>query len=88
VKGILELPGQPLTGVSIPRQAVVRTEGRGWIYIMGAGGDSFTRMEIPLDRPLEGGWFVGSGVSTNDYIVTTGAQTLLSEEQKASLKAD
>jgi len=41
-----------------------------------------------LDHPIEGGWFVSKGVTTEDYLVVTGAQILLSEELKASLKPD
>jgi hypothetical protein len=41
-----------------------------------------------LDHPADGGWFVTKDVTTNDYVVVTGAQTLLSEELKASLKPD
>jgi hypothetical protein len=88
VTGYLELPGDPLTGVLVPSEAVVRPEGRAWVYIMTSGGDSFTRTEISLDHPAEAGWVVTKGVSTNDYVVVTGAQTLLSEELKASLKPD
>jgi membrane fusion protein, multidrug efflux system len=88
VTGYLQLPGEPVTGVLIPDQAVVRTEGRGWVYVMGAGADAFTRTEVALDRPVSGGWFVTHGVSTNDYVVTTGAQTLLSEELKPALKEE
>jgi multidrug efflux pump subunit AcrA (membrane-fusion protein) len=88
VTGYLQLPGEPLTGVIIPSEAVVRTEGAGWVYIMNPGGDSFTRSGVELDHPSERGWFVSKSVTTNDYVVVTGAQTLLSEELKASLKPD
>jgi multidrug efflux pump subunit AcrA (membrane-fusion protein) len=88
VTAFLQMPGTPVTGVRIPSEAVVRTEGRAWAYVMNTGGDAFTRIDISLDHPIAGGWFVRSGVSTNDYLVTTGAQTLLSEELKSSLKSD
>jgi hypothetical protein len=88
VVGYLELPGEPLTGVLVPSEAVILTEGRHWVYIMNSGADAFTRMEVSLEHPAQGGWLVSNGISTNDYMVVTGAQSLLSEEQKASLKAD
>jgi len=88
VIGYLKVPGDPLMGVLIPGKAVVRTEGAGWVYTLDAGGDTFTRIGVALDHPLEAGWFVTKGVTTNQYIVVTGAQTLLSEELKSSLKPD
>ncbi|HEX4645637.1 MAG TPA: hypothetical protein VH598_08510, partial [Verrucomicrobiae bacterium] len=85
----LKLAGDPLTGAIIPRGAIVRTEGSGWVYVQKSGGDeTFTRTGIVLDHPVETGWFVNQGVTTNDYVVVTGAQTLLSEELKSSLKPD
>jgi len=88
VTGFLKVPGEPLDGVNIPRDAVVRTEGSGWVYVLKEGGDAFTRVPIPLDRPTETGWFVTRIVTAGDNVVVTGAQTLLSEELKASLSSD
>ena len=70
------------SGVIVPREAVVRTEGTGWVYVQNAGGEAYTRMEILLDHPGESGWFISQGMTTNDYVVVTGAQQLLSEELK------
>jgi len=86
----LQIPGDPLAGVIVPREAVVRMEGAGWVYVMNKdkGGEAFTRKKIPLDRPAEAGWFVTGIVKGDDYIVVTGAQTLLSEELKAALSPD
>jgi len=39
-------------------------------------------VEVALDRPLEDGWFVGSGLKADAKVVTPGAQQLLSEELK------
>lgn len=88
VTGYLKIPGEPLSGVIVPRKAVVRAEGRGWVYVLNENGESFTRREIPLDRPTENGWFVAGAVTPAQYLVVTGAQTLLSEESKASMSAD
>lgn len=82
VTGFLKLPGEPLKGVVIPREAVVRAEGAGWVYVHTGGGEAFTRVKIPLEHPTEAGWLVAERVSTNDYVVVTGAQQLLSIEQK------
>jgi hypothetical protein len=82
VVGYLKIPGEPLAGVIIPREAVVRTEGAGWVYVMNEGGEGFTRIEIPLDHPTEAGWFVTKGATATDHVVATGAQQLLAIELK------
>lgn len=84
VVGYLKLPGEPVAGVIIPREAVVRTEGAGWVYVLNAAGDAFTRVEVPLDRPTAAGWFVAKGVTAGDFVVVTGAQQLLSIELKGA----
>ena len=79
---ISRFPESRLAGVIIPRDAVVRTEGAGWVYVLNAAGDAFTRVQVALDHPTEAGWFVTKGVSAGDYVVVTGAQQLLSFEIK------
>jgi hypothetical protein len=88
VTGFLKVPGDALDGVNIPRDAVVRTEGSGWVYVLNEGGEAFTRVPVPLDRPTEAGWFVAKVVTATNNVVIIGAQTLLSEELKASLSSD
>ena len=39
VTALSKLPGEPLAGVIIPRDAVVRTEGVGWVYVLNEGGE-------------------------------------------------
>ena len=63
-----------------------RTAERIWVYLQ-SGPTHFTRREINEEHPVEAGWFVTSGVRPNDRVVTTGAQTLLSEERKTEIKA-
>ena len=88
VTGYLKVPGEPVAAFVIPREAVVRTEGSGWVYVLNGGGDAFTRLAVPLDHPEAAGWLVTKGLSDTNYIVVTGAQTLLSEELKAAIKPD
>jgi hypothetical protein len=78
-------PGEPLTGVEIPRDAVVRFNGRAWIYLQ-TSEQTFARREIGLDHPIANGWFVTRGIRPNDRIVTDGAQLLFSEEQKYQIQ--
>ncbi len=78
----LRFSGAAVAGVIVPPEAVVRAEGAAWVYVMGDGSDTFTRTPISLDHPTEKGWFIANGPSTNNYLVTTGAQTILSQETK------
>ena len=84
----LRVAGEPIAGVIIPRGAVIRTEGAGWIYVMGASGEAYTRTEIALDHPTDAGWFVAAGVTAQDHVVVTGAQQLLSAELKGKAGAE
>ena len=79
VTAYLKIPGDSLNGVMIPSSAVIRHQGKAWIYVQ-TGENEFTRREIPLDRPGANGWFVTSGLTGKDRVVTSGAQTILSEE--------
>jgi hypothetical protein len=88
VTALLQTKRETLSGAIIAQDSVVRAEGMAWVYVLNAGGESFTRMSISLDHPVANGWFVEKGVSTNDNVVIDGAQTLLSEEQKGAIKAD
>jgi len=93
----LELrPGQPITtylptsgtalrGVIVPRSAIVRFAGRTWAYAE-LGGDRFSRREVTPDRPTAEGWFVATGWSPGDRVVTLGAEALLSEELKSEIR--
>ncbi len=82
----LELPEKPRTGFAIPRSAVLRHDGRAWVYVQ-EEDEKFVRKPVTLDTPLDGdkGWFVaeGGGIKADDLLVTVGAQSLLSEELKA-----
>jgi multidrug efflux pump subunit AcrA (membrane-fusion protein) len=86
--GYVQRDNQLLNGVIVPADAVVRTEGAGWIYVQHGGPDEFLRMKISLDHPAMSGWFVTTGVTAADAVVVTGAQSLLSEESKGLLKSD
>jgi len=82
--GFLQLPGQPLPGVLVPDNAVVRSDGRAWIYLQ-TGETNFAQREISLDHPAAGGWFATNHVAPGDKLVVTGAQMLLSEAHKSEI---
>jgi multidrug efflux pump subunit AcrA (membrane-fusion protein) len=85
VTGLLTLPGEAQSGVTVPRDAVVRFNGATWVYVQ-ASDDTFERKEAALDRPLEKGWFVREGLKPEAKVVTAGAQELLSEELKGQVE--
>ncbi len=85
ITGLLQLPGEALRGVMVPEKALVRTAERAWVYVQ-TNATTFIRQDIALEHPMTDGWFVAGGLSTNDRVVTTGAQTLLSEERKSQIK--
>jgi hypothetical protein len=82
----LDLPGASRAGYAVPRSAVLRHDGRTWVYAQ-EEEEKYVRKPVTLDSPLEGaqGWFVaeGGGLTGDDVIVVTGAASLLSEELKA-----
>lgn len=79
VTGQLKISGEPLSGVVVPTGAVLRHEGRGWVYVQ-TETNQFVRVEVPLDRLTENGWFVPENLSATNRIISTGAQTVLSAE--------
>jgi multidrug efflux pump subunit AcrA (membrane-fusion protein) len=81
VAGLLSLPGEAQSGVTLPRDAVVRFNGATWVYVQ-TSETTFERREAALERPLKEGWFVREGLKPEQKVVTAGAQELLSEELK------
>lgn len=75
----LKTSSEPVSGVVVPSSAVLRHEGKGWIYVQ-TETNQFVRTEIPLDRLTDGGWFVADNLSATNRVVVTGAQTVLSAE--------
>jgi hypothetical protein len=82
VIGWLQIPGEAQRGIIVPRAALLRHEGEIFVYVQ-IDEETFQRSKINLDRPVETGWFVRTGLSPNDKVVIVGAQQLLSEELKS-----
>jgi hypothetical protein len=83
----LELPQKVRAGFAVPRAAVLRHDGRAWVFVQ-EETEKFVRKPVSIETPLDGekGWFVSGesgGIKGDDLLVVTGAQTLLSEELKA-----
>ncbi len=81
VTGYIDAPGEPQSGVALPRDAIVRFNGTAWVYVQTAD-ETFERTEAKLERPWQDSWFVRDGFKPGTKVVTTGAQQLLSEELK------
>lgn len=82
VTAFIRTPGEPIGGVVVPASAILRHEGAGWVYVQ-TDTNRFMRAAIPLDRSLEGGWFVAETLSATNRLVVVGAQSVLSAELSA-----
>jgi len=74
--------GASISGVVVPDAAIVRWQGRPWVFVEAAKGE-FVRQAIGTGLATADGWLVTSGLSAGTPIVVRGAQLLLSEELKA-----
>jgi hypothetical protein len=74
--------GPPMTGLMVPDDAVVRWQGRAWVFVAVSEGE-FVRRPLESAVASPQGWVVRSGFVAGTPIVTGGAQLLLSEEIKA-----
>jgi hypothetical protein len=79
VTAFIKMPGEPVGGVVVPASAVLRHEGKGWVYVQ-TETNQFLRTEIPLDRLTDNGWFVSENLLATNHVIVTGAQTVLSAE--------
>jgi hypothetical protein len=75
-------PGQ--AGAIVPRDAVVWNAGRAWAYVERAP-NQFARRAIDASVPMNDGYFV-TNLQAGQRVVTTGAQQLLSEENKPKVE--
>jgi hypothetical protein len=80
---------QAADGVIIPSQAAVWYAGNAWAYFKigknKENADLFVRKPIATDTEVDTGWF-NQGMSTDNEVVVSGAQLLLSEEFKYLIK--
>jgi hypothetical protein len=77
----ISVPGPRAKGVVIPSSAIVRVAGNSYAYVQ-IGSDQFVRKQVPLENPVEGGYFTATKLLAADRVVVEGAQLLLSEEFK------
>lgn len=77
--------GSTVDGTTIPSSAIVWWQDRAWVYLRTAP-DKFAREEINTDLPARGGGYIVKNIPKNAFIVTRGAQLLLSEEFRAQIQ--
>jgi hypothetical protein len=78
-----QLPAdKAVDGTIVPETAVVRWQGKNWVYIR-TDEETFARREIATDLPAETGGYIVRDIPPNAQVVLRGAQTLLSEELKS-----
>ncbi len=81
VSGLLLTGESTPEGLLVPEAAIVRTEGKTFVFIA-SGEEGFERREITADRCVDGVWLVTGEVKAGDKIVVEGAAELLSAESK------
>ena len=83
----LDFGGEKRAGYVLPRSAILRHDGRAWIYVKEKDKDEYVRKAVELDSASDKGWFIEaerSGLEADDAVVVQGAQVLLSNEMKAA----
>lgn len=75
--------GTPRLGVLVPEGAVVRWQGRSWVFVQAAQGE-FTRRSITTDIATPDERFFVTTLAPGTQVVVRGAQLLLSEEMSGN----
>lgn len=77
--------GSPVEAVVVPPSAIVWWRGRAWTYVRGSP-ETFMRREVSTDLPApDGGGYIAGNLPGGTELVTSGAQSLLSEEFRAQI---
>lgn len=69
-----------VSGVVVPRAAVVRSQGSDWAYVL-TGGTHFERRLLADPVPETGGLFVTQGLRPGDAVAVQGVAALFAAEQ-------
>ena len=77
----IEQQGEPMRGFFVPDSAVIWYANKPWIYTR-YEDDLFVRKPLGVARKLTNGWLLQEPFANNAWVVTSGSQTLLSEEFK------
>jgi multidrug efflux pump subunit AcrA (membrane-fusion protein) len=74
--GYLEDSTNHLSGVVLPRSAVIRWNGLSWAYVA-VDATHFERRAVNPLRVLDDGWLVGAPFKAGEHAVTNGANALM-----------
>jgi hypothetical protein len=85
--GFLALGDRPTSGVLVPRSALVRYEGRNFVYLE-RPHDTIERRPVEIAQLTRDGAFVPRGLAAGEQVVVTGAQQLLSTELAGATSED
>lgn len=69
-----------LTGVVLPRSALIRSNGKVWVYVR-TGEQEFVRREVVGGLPVADGWYVEDGFDPGTAIVVVGAGSMSAFER-------
>jgi hypothetical protein len=76
-----------LSGVLLPREAIIRFRGSVWAYVR-TGPTTFQRRLALSPQPEKDGLFVAQGFAAGDAVVVTGATNLFAAELSAPARGD
>lgn len=79
--------GEAASGLHVPSSAIVRWQGKQWIYTK-HDTNAFIRRELPEEGAESDGWSVPAGFDHGEPAVIENAQLLLSEELRGQQKGD
>jgi hypothetical protein len=75
-----------VSGVVLPRSAVIRFEGSDWCYVR-RGATRFERRLIDTPAPEQDGLFVAKGFAAGDQVIVQGAAEVFAVEQAQRTRA-
>jgi hypothetical protein len=77
--GTLSFADRSFEGFVVPRSAIVRHDGRAYVYVESPPG-TFERRAVSLLRARADGWLATGAIAAPDRVVVRGAQQLLATE--------
>lgn len=79
----VNLPGSTVSGVAVPDDAIIRSDGRALIYVERRSG-VFAPTSITTATRIANGWLATGGLQPGARVVVRGAQLLFSQQQKGA----
>jgi multidrug efflux pump subunit AcrA (membrane-fusion protein) len=87
--GFLAVADHPTPGVLVPRSALVRYEGRTFVYVARPGDlNTIERRPVEVAQLTNDGAFIPTGLAAGDQVIVVGAQQLLSTELAGATSED